>query len=108
MFLSSCTNHLTLAHRAISIAIKTKKWTLPFVRYADQVNAKKSRAKAQSTASKKEGCKEEPGFRTKEKNPDTVGSDSDDMAKLEHSKLYFHWMYTNTDQQHNTPLSPVR
>jgi len=73
---SSCTNHFTLAHRAISITIKIKKWTLPFVRYADQAKTKKRRAKAQSTASKKEGCKEEPGLRTKEKNP---GSDSDGM-----------------------------
>jgi hypothetical protein len=71
--------HFMLAHRAISIAIRTKKWTLPFVRYADHTKTKKRRAKAQSTASKNEGCKEEPGCRTKEKNPDTSTSDSDGM-----------------------------
>lgn len=68
--------HFTLAHSAISIAIRTKKWTLPFVRYADQTKTRKRRVKAQSTASKNEGCKEEPGFRTKEKNP---ASDSEGM-----------------------------
>lgn len=74
--------HFTLAHRAISIAIRIKKWTLPFVIYADQAKTKKRTAKAQSTASKNEGCKEEPGFRTKEKNADAPTSDSDGMFML--------------------------
>lgn len=82
--------HFTLAHRAISIAIKIKKWALPFVRCADQAKTKKRTAKAQSTASKNEGCKEEPGFRTKEKNVDTPASDSDGMLWTRDSG----WMQT--------------
>jgi len=71
--------HFTLAHRAISIAIRIKKWTLPFVRYADQTKTRKRREKAQSTASKNEGCKEEPGLRTRERNPGSPTLDSDGM-----------------------------
>ena len=68
-----------LAHSAISITIRIKKCTLPFVRYADQTKTRKRRANAQSTASKKEGCKEEPGLRTKEKMSVTLLSGSAGM-----------------------------
>lgn len=93
--------HFTLAHRAISIAIRIKKWTLPFVRYADQAKTKKRTAKAQSTASKKEGSREEPGLRTEEKNPDTPTSDSDAIG-VDKRTASSHSLgrNTNIDQQH--------
>lgn len=75
-FLSSCTNHFTLAHRASWIPIKTKKCRLPFVRYADQRKTKNSSANAASTAKRNVGWRDEPGFRMKETNEGSSESDA--------------------------------
>lgn len=76
-FLSSCTNHFTVAHRASWIPIKTKKCGLPFVRYADERKTKNNSAKAASTAKRNVGWRDEPGFRMKETNEGS--SESNDI-----------------------------
>lgn len=75
-FLSSCTNHFTLAHKASWIPIKTKKCRLPFVRYADQRKTKNSSANAASTAKRNVGWRDEPGFRMNEMNEGSSESDA--------------------------------
>lgn len=53
---------------------------LPLVKNASHTNTKNRAVNAQSTARRKEGCNEEPGFRTKEKNPTSVDSCSDGVS----------------------------
>lgn len=77
---SSCTNHLTLAHSRSSMNNRMKKCTLPFVRYASQTSTKNNAAKQQSTAKRNAGCNEDPGFKTKAKNP--AGADSHSVVAI--------------------------
>lgn len=95
-FLSSCTNHFTLAHKASWIPIKTKKCRLPFVRYADQTKTKNSSANAASTAKRNVGWRDEPGFRMNEMNEGSsaesdailVAEDSASVSPKPGAKVY--------------------
>lgn len=57
-----------------------KKCTLPLVKYASQTSTKNNAAKQQSTAKRNAGCSEDPGFKTKAKNP--TGADSHSVVAI--------------------------